>query len=194
MDLTAATNLILEFSSCRPTLAILKHTNPCGVGQGATLYEAWEKAFATDRQAPFGGVLAVNMPLDGACAESLAGTFSEVIIAPDFSAESIAVLGKKKNLRLIKMLHQADRLPAWDVRSVGFDSFLGQERDRHTLSPSDLTTVTKRQPTEAEPRVADRQACQIQCRRLCWIGSHARNRSRADEPCRFQPDRRLEGS
>src|SRR5439155_21941646 len=60
LDLTAAANLILEFSSDSPTLAILKHTNPCGVGQGASLREAWEKAFATDRQAPFGGIIAVN--------------------------------------------------------------------------------------------------------------------------------------
>jgi phosphoribosylaminoimidazolecarboxamide formyltransferase / IMP cyclohydrolase len=153
LDLAAAVHLILEFSSGEHTLAILKHTNPCGVGQGATLCEAWEKAFATDKQAPFGGVLAANTTFDGACAEAVAGIFSEVIIAPDFSAEAIAIFEKKKNLRLIKMLRQADRLPAWDLRSVGFDSFLSQERDTRTLSLSDLRTVTKHQPTEAE-RVA----------------------------------------
>lgn len=76
LDLTAAASLITEFASDPPTLAILKHTNPCGVGQGATLREAWEKAFATDRQAPFGGIIAVNQPLDQACAQAIAEIFS----------------------------------------------------------------------------------------------------------------------
>ena len=73
LDLTAAANLIGEFMNEPPTLAILKHTNPCGVGQGATLREAWEKAFATDRQAPFGGIIAINRALDRAAAEAIAG-------------------------------------------------------------------------------------------------------------------------
>src|SRR5207245_2386075 len=80
LDLTAAANLIMEFSADGPTLAILKHTNPCGVGQGASLREAWEKAFATDRQAPFGGIIAVNRALDLQCAEVIAEIFSEVIV------------------------------------------------------------------------------------------------------------------
>ena len=102
--MTAAADLIAEFTDDPPTLAILKHTNPCGVGQGANLREAWDKAFATDRQAPFGGIIAVNQPLDGACAEAIAEIFSEVIVAPEFTAEALAVLQKKKNLRLLKML------------------------------------------------------------------------------------------
>src|SRR6266567_332580 len=77
LDLTAAANLISEFSTDPPTLAILKHTNPCGVGQGATLREAWDKAFATDRQAPFGGIIAVNRTLDSEVAEALQEIFSE---------------------------------------------------------------------------------------------------------------------
>ena len=104
LDLTAAAALIAEFTDDAPTLAILKHTNPCGVGQGANLREAWDKAFATDKQAPFGGIIAVNQPLDGACAEAIAEIFSEVIVAPDFSAEALAILQKKKNLRLLQIL------------------------------------------------------------------------------------------
>jgi phosphoribosylaminoimidazolecarboxamide formyltransferase/IMP cyclohydrolase len=104
LDLTAAANLIAEFSDDPPTLAILKHTNPCGVGQGANLREAWDKAFATDKQAPFGGIIAVNQPLDGACAAAIAEIFSEVIVAPEFSAEALAILQKKKNLRLLQIL------------------------------------------------------------------------------------------
>ena len=104
LDLTAAAGLISEFADDPPTLAILKHTNPCGVGQGKNLREAWDKAFATDRQAPFGGIIAVNQPLDGACAEAIAEIFSEVIVAPEFTTDALGILEKKKNLRLIKIL------------------------------------------------------------------------------------------
>ncbi len=150
LDLTAAANLIAEFRDDPPTLAILKHTNPCGVGQGANLREAWDKAFATDKQAPFGGIIAVNQPLDGACAAAIAEIFSEVIVAPDFSAEALAVLQKKKNLRLLKMLKCPSSAQPWDVRSVGADSFLLQQRDLKTTAAADLKIVTKRQPTATE--------------------------------------------
>src|SRR5208282_4220229 len=150
LDLTAAASLIAEFSNDPPTLAILKHTNPCGVGQGKNLREAWDKAFATDRQAPFGGIIAVNQPLDGACAEAIAEIFSEVIVAPDFSAEALATLQKKKNLRLIKMLKSPLAARSLDMRSVGANSFLLQELDVKVTTRADLKIVTKRQPTEAE--------------------------------------------
>jgi phosphoribosylaminoimidazolecarboxamide formyltransferase/IMP cyclohydrolase len=152
LDLTAAAALINEFTADAPTLAILKHTNPCGVGQGTTLREAWDKAFATDRQAPFGGIIAVNQPLDAACAEAIAEIFSEVIVAPDFTAEALAILQKKKNLRLLKTLKNLNASQPWDVRSVGADSFLMQQRDLKITSAADLKIVTKRQPTEAELR------------------------------------------
>jgi phosphoribosylaminoimidazolecarboxamide formyltransferase/IMP cyclohydrolase len=152
LDLTAAANLIAEFEQDAPTLAILKHTNPCGVGQGASLREAWDKAFATDRQAPFGGIIAVNRPLDAACAEAIAEIFSEVIVAPDFTAEAMAILQKKKNLRLLKVLKSPLTGGAFDLRGVGAGSFLLQERDLKIITPADLKVVTKRQPTEAELR------------------------------------------
>ena len=150
LDLTAATFLIAEFVKDAPTVAILKHTNPCGVGQGTSLREAWEKAFATDKQAPFGGIIAVNQPLDGPAAETIAEIFSEVIIAPDFTAEALAVLQKKKNLRLMKILKCPHSAQARDVRSVGADSFLMQQRDVKVTSAADLKVVTKRPPTAAE--------------------------------------------
>jgi phosphoribosylaminoimidazolecarboxamide formyltransferase/IMP cyclohydrolase len=152
LDLTAAANLIAEFSDDPPTLAILKHTNPCGVGQGAHLREAWDKAFATDKQAPFGGIIAVNRPLDGACAEAIAEIFSEVIVAPDFPAEALAILQKKKNLRLLKVLKSPLAARSPDVRSVGANSFLLQERDLKTAARADLKIVTHRQPTDDEWR------------------------------------------
>lgn len=150
LDLTAAAALIAEFSGERSTLAILKHTNPCGVGQGTSLREAWEKAFATDRQAPFGGIIAVNQPLDQAVAEAIAEIFSEVIVAPEFTAEALAVLQKKKNLRLLRVLRPITSMPAWDLRSVGAESYLLQQRDAEPISGADWRIVTRRAPSETE--------------------------------------------
>jgi phosphoribosylaminoimidazolecarboxamide formyltransferase / IMP cyclohydrolase len=152
LDLTAAANLISEFEKDSPTLAILKHTNPCGVGQGANLRAAWDKAFATDKQAPFGGIIAVNQILDGECAQAIAEIFSEVIVAPDFSAAALEILQKKKNLRLLKILKSPHEAGSFDLRSVGADSFLLQERDLKTTGRADLKIVTQRQPTEDEWR------------------------------------------
>jgi phosphoribosylaminoimidazolecarboxamide formyltransferase/IMP cyclohydrolase len=150
LDLTAAAALLGEFQNDRPTLAILKHTNPCGVGQGANLREAWDKAFATDKQAPFGGIIAVNQPLDAACAEAIVEIFSEVIVAPEFTPDALAILQQKKNLRLLKIVKPTQAASPWDMRSVGADSFLLQQRDLKVTSALDLKIVTKRQPTEAE--------------------------------------------
>ncbi len=152
LDLTAAAALIAEFSDDHPTLAILKHTNPCGVGQGATLREAWDKAYATDKQAPFGGIIAVNRTLDGPVAEAISEIFSEVIVAPDFTPEALDHLQKKKNLRLIKVLKSVAASSPQDLRSVGAGSFLLQERDQKRVTRDDLKIVSKRQPTDAELR------------------------------------------
>jgi phosphoribosylaminoimidazolecarboxamide formyltransferase/IMP cyclohydrolase len=150
LDLTAAANLISEFEKDSPTLAILKHTNPCGVGQGATLREAWDKAFATDKQAPFGGIITTNKILDADCASAIAEIFSEVIVARDFSPEALEILQKKKNLRLLKILKPVTNGRPWDLRSVGADSFLLQQQDLKTTTTESLKIVTKRLPTEQE--------------------------------------------
>jgi len=150
LDLTAAANLVAEFAGDQPTLAILKHTNPCGVGRGRSLREAWEKALATDRQAPFGGIIAVNQLLDLPCAEAIAEIFSEVIVAPDFAPPALDLLQRKKNLRLLKRLKDPLSAQPWDLRSVGADSFLLQERDLKTTRVEDLKFVTRRRPGEEE--------------------------------------------
>jgi phosphoribosylaminoimidazolecarboxamide formyltransferase / IMP cyclohydrolase len=150
LDLTAAALLIAEFADGAPTLAILKHTNPCGVGQGRTLRDAWAKAFATDKQAPFGGIIAVNRPLDAACAEAIAEIFSEVIVAPDFKSDALELLQQKKNVRLLKILKDPLSASPWDIRSVGADSFLMQERDLKRVTMPDLKVVTRRKPTKDE--------------------------------------------
>jgi phosphoribosylaminoimidazolecarboxamide formyltransferase/IMP cyclohydrolase len=146
LDISAATNLIAEFS--KPAVAILKHTNPCGVGSDADLREAWEKAFATDKQAPFGGIIVCNRSVDEPLARAISEIFSEVIIAPDFGAEARALLQKKKNLRLIRLLTQVDQARSkTDIRSV-FGGILVQDADGANQIPQNV--VTKRQPTKTE--------------------------------------------
>lgn len=153
LDLTAAGSLISEFDGASPALAILKHTNPCGAGQGDSLKEAWDAALATDRQAPFGGIIAVNRPMDLRCAEAVAEIFSEVIVAPRFEPEALALLQKKKNLRLIEMIKAPGS--SWEVRSVGAKSFLTQQRDGRGFVRSEMKVVTLREPTEPEWRAMD---------------------------------------
>lgn len=152
LDLTAAANLIAEFAEDSPTLAILKHTNPCGVGQGGCLREAWDKAFATDRQAPFGGIIATNRFVDATVAEAIAEVFSEVIVAPGFDPQALVLLQKKKNLRLLKTLASMAEAPTLAVRSVGAGSILLQQCDAKTTQSGDLRVVTRRAPSEAELR------------------------------------------
>lgn len=150
LDLTAAAGLIDEFGGEAPTLAILKHTNPCGVGQAATLREAWEKALATDRQAPFGGIIAINQPLDLACAEAISEIFSEVIVAPDFEPAALEWMRRKKNLRLVRRRQPSKATRSIEVRGVGADSFLVQETDRRVVRREDLRIVTRRTPSPDE--------------------------------------------
>jgi phosphoribosylaminoimidazolecarboxamide formyltransferase/IMP cyclohydrolase len=146
LDISAATGLIGEFAE--PTVAILKHSNPCGVGSDADLTAAWDKAFATDKQAPFGGVIICNRSVNESLARAISEIFSEVIIAPDFDSEARAVLQKKKNLRLIRALTApGDAFPANDIRSVA-GGLLVQDRD--AASEVVENVVTKRKPTEAE--------------------------------------------
>lgn len=146
LDITAATQLIAEFA--KPTVAILKHTNPCGVATDASLKAAWDKAFATDKQAPFGGIIIANRPVDAALAKAISEIFSEVIIAPDFDAEARAVLQKKKNLRLMRLL----RLPETkgrDARAV-LGGMLVQDSDDADIEELEHKVVSSRPPTKGE--------------------------------------------
>ncbi len=115
VDADSACELVKEFE--KPACAIIKHNNPCGVAQDDNLAEAWEKALATDRQAPFGGIIAVNREIDLGLAAKISEIFSEVIIAPSFAAEALGLLAKKKNLRL--MIQKPDATaqnPALEMR------------------------------------------------------------------------------
>jgi phosphoribosylaminoimidazolecarboxamide formyltransferase / IMP cyclohydrolase len=147
LDITSATYLIGEFE--RPTVAILKHTNPCGVGSADSLLAAWEKAYATDRQAPFGGIIVVNQTLGADVAEQIKDIFTEVIIAPRFSDEALALFAKKKNLRLMVAKGGLGAEALQEVRSV-VGGVLVQDRDRTLGNVKEFKVVTKRQPTQEE--------------------------------------------
>jgi len=152
LDISGATELIAEFPE--PTVAILKHTNPCGIGSDPDLKLAWDKAFATDKQAPFGGIIICNRTLTEPLARAISEIFSEVIIAPDFDPEARVLLQKKKNLRLMRRLtpltkKEEDTL---DIRSV-IGGLLVQDRDG--AQPGELEglegkVVTQRPPSADE--------------------------------------------
>jgi phosphoribosylaminoimidazolecarboxamide formyltransferase / IMP cyclohydrolase len=153
LDIEAASDLILDFA--RPTVAILKHTNPCGVGQDdEDLRVAWQKAFETDRQAPFGGVIVCNRPLTLELARVISEIFTDVIIAPEFESDARALLQKKKNLRLMKMnpAYLAEKQSPV-IRSCP-GGIMVMDRDHSALGLENLESkvVTKRPPTEAEMR------------------------------------------
>lgn len=153
IDLSAALLLIGEFEEAPPTCAILKHTNPCGVASADTLEAAYQSAFATDRQSPFGGIIVVNRPLDQATAEAIDEIFTEVIIAPGFEEGVLEALRQKKNRRIIQSRTSAREGDALDVRSV-VGGLLVQAHDA-ALPPAQALrarcrVVTERAPTEAE--------------------------------------------
>jgi phosphoribosylaminoimidazolecarboxamide formyltransferase/IMP cyclohydrolase len=150
IDITAAVRLIREFREADPTVAILKHTNPCGVGSAETLAAAWDKAYATDRQAPFGGIIVVNRALDLPTAQLISEIFSEVIIAPSFDDDAFALLSKKKNLRLMLNGEKETPSPRPEIRTAVGDSFLIQGGDADSVSDANWKVVTKRPPTPAE--------------------------------------------
>ncbi len=149
LDISASAYLIGEFE--RPTVAILKHTNPCGVASADSLEVAWERAFATDRQAPFGGIIVVNNTMDVDLAEKIAEIFCEVIIAPGFTDAALAVFQKKKNLRLLISRCGFGPETLQEIRTVP-GGFLAQDRDQKRINPKEFEVVTKRQPTEEEWR------------------------------------------
>jgi phosphoribosylaminoimidazolecarboxamide formyltransferase/IMP cyclohydrolase len=150
LDIAAIQELIEEFPAGEgAALAIVKHTNPCGVGVGATPLEAWERAFATDREAPFGGIIALNQMLDLALAQAIDEIFSEIIIAPAFADDALELLRRKKNRRLMRALRPVSSETRPLLHSVP-GGVLVQQPDRAPLAGEPLKVVTKRAPTDAE--------------------------------------------
>ncbi|MFT8419037.1 MAG: bifunctional phosphoribosylaminoimidazolecarboxamide formyltransferase/IMP cyclohydrolase [Acetobacter sp.] len=147
-DTDAAFEAVAEFDE--PAVVIVKHANPCGVAVGADLTGAWDQALRCDPVSAFGGIVALNRPLDVATAEKISTIFTEVIVAPDAAEDAKALLARKKNLRLLLTGGLPDPTAAGTVvRSVA-GGFLAQTRDNGRVAPEALKVVTKRKPTEQE--------------------------------------------
>lgn len=151
VDLTAATHAVLEFPRAEPAVVIVKHTNPCGVGVGRNVADAWRKAYATDTTSAFGGVVATNAPIDVGGAQAIGSIFTEVVVAPKYSNEALALLMAKKNLRVMQLLKDP-RVKGSEVRSVGAGSYVSQTPDRTKVDPKKFNVVTKRTPTAEETK------------------------------------------
>lgn len=150
-DVDAAYELVAEFDpAVSAAVAIIKHANPCGVAVGATLTEAYQKALRCDPVSAFGGIVALNRPIDAAVATEIVKIFTEVIIAPDASPEAIAIIGAKKNLRLLLAGGLPDpAAPGVTVRSVA-GGLLVQDRDAGRANAAELKQATRRAVSEAE--------------------------------------------
>ncbi|MEL6809119.1 MAG: bifunctional phosphoribosylaminoimidazolecarboxamide formyltransferase/IMP cyclohydrolase [Pseudomonadota bacterium] len=149
-DTDAAFELVSEFAGQGPACAIIKHANPCGVATGSTLVEAYTRAFDCDRTSAFGGIIALNQPLDGETAQAIAGIFTEVVIAPGADADAIGLFGQKKNLRLLTTEGLGDpAAAALAVKQVS-GGFLVQDKDVGRITRDDLKVVTRRAPSEQE--------------------------------------------
>ena len=144
VDLDAAWQLISEFTEL-PACAIIKHTNPCGCAEAATLTEAYAKALEADPVSAFGGVLAFNRPMDGGAAREVAKLFTEAIAAPGFSDEALEILATKKNLRVLRVAGTNVEEPV--VKSIS-GGYLVQSADRAALA--NARVVTEREPTPEE--------------------------------------------
>jgi len=145
-DADAAWECVKTFAD--PACVIIKHANPCGVGQAATPLEAYRLAFETDPTSAFGGIIAFNRTLDGGTAEAVAKQFVEVVIAPSVTAEGRAVLAAKTNVRVLEV-PLAHEVQAYDFKRVG-GGLLVQTPDSRNVAPGELRVVTKREPTAKE--------------------------------------------
>jgi phosphoribosylaminoimidazolecarboxamide formyltransferase/IMP cyclohydrolase len=149
-DAAAALELAAEFRDQAPAIVIVKHANPCGVAQAATLLEAWQGALACDDVSAFGGIVAANVPLDGPTAEAICAIFTEVVVAPGADEAARAAFAKKKNLRLLITNGLPDPRRPGQTMAVIAGGILVQDRDNGAISEADLKVVTQREPTAQE--------------------------------------------
>ncbi|GEC16677.1 bifunctional phosphoribosylaminoimidazolecarboxamide formyltransferase/IMP cyclohydrolase [Nitrobacter winogradskyi] len=152
-DTDAAYECVAEFDAARTAACvIIKHANPCGVAEGSSLTEAYRRALACDQTSAYGGIIAFNRTIDADAANAVAGIFTEVIIAPDATEEAIAIIGKRKNLRLLLTGGLPDpRARGLTAKTVA-GGLLVQGRDNAVIDDMSLKVATKRPPTEAEMR------------------------------------------
>jgi phosphoribosylaminoimidazolecarboxamide formyltransferase/IMP cyclohydrolase len=148
VDAEAAWNLVQDFDDL--AVAIIKHTNPSGVGVGANNEEAYRRALSTDPVSAFGGIVAFNRPVDATVAKSVNEVFTEVVIAPDFDAEALEIFKTKKNLRVLRASKTMSE-NALEYKQIS-GGFLVQTKDVYNVGANDLKVVSKRQPTKEEVR------------------------------------------
>ena len=176
-DTDAAFELVAEFDPAETAaVAIIKHANPCGVAKGATLAEAYQKAFDCDRTSAFGGIVALNQPLDLETAQKITEIFTEVVIAPGASDEAIAAFAAKKNLRLLL----TDALPDTRVPLTTFKQVSGgllvQDKDVGYIGLDDLKVVTKKAPTPEQMQdllFAWKVAKHVKSNAIVYVRDHA---------------------
>lgn len=149
LDVDAALSIISTFPEKEPSCAIIKHTIPCGVGTAKSLKDAYEKAFATDTVSPFGGIVVVNQELDLDTAKKIDEIFTEIIIAPSFSSETLELLSKKQNRRLIKIKKNPVSKESLNLKTI-FGGILKQDNDSEKIESSTFEVVTERQPSADE--------------------------------------------
>ena len=189
-DTNAAFECVSEFDAKRAAaVVIVKHANPCGVAEGATLREAYERALRCDPVSAFGGIVALNRTLDAEAAKAIVEIFTEVIIAPEADEEAVQIIAAKKNLRLLVTGGLADpRAAGLDFRTVA-GGFLAQSRDNAVIDDMPLKIVTKRAPTDhemADLRFAFRVAKHVKsnaivyAKDLATVGIGAGQMSRVD--------------
>ena len=153
-DADAAWECVKSFEV--PACVIVKHANPCGVAVGQDALESYSKAFQTDPTSAFGGIIAFNRPVDKAAAEAVSKQFVEVLMAPSYSAEALAIFQAKANVRVLEIALPPGGPTAWDqglnltdTKRIG-SGLLMQSADNHVLTRADLKVVTKKQPTEQQ--------------------------------------------
>ncbi len=148
-DANAALQILKEFSG-EPAAVAVKHMNPCGVGIGATIFDAYTKAYEADPTSIFGGIVAANREIDAATATKLGEIFLEIILAPSFSAEALEILTKKKNIRLLELGQDELKQSTGYVLTSVEGGMLWQQNDVRPLTSDDLKVVSERQPSEEE--------------------------------------------
>src|ERR1700744_1613498 len=198
-DTDAAFECVAEFDPKRTAACVIvKHANPCGVAEGPDLATAYRRALACDSTSAYGGIIALNGTLDAETAEAVTGIFTEVIIAPDATEDAIAVVAKRRNLRLLLTGGLADPPPLGLTAQTVAGGLLVQGRDNAVVDDMVLKVATKRAPTEREMRPDVRfprgQACEVEPHRLGQGSGDRRHRRRADEPGRFRSHRRAQGA
>ncbi len=194
-DTDAALECVAEFAE--PTVVIVKHANPCGVASAGTLAQAWEAALRCDPQSAFGGIVAVNRTLDAEAAERIAAIFTEVIVAPDADADALAILARKKNLRVLLTGLPDPAAPGLQLRSIA-GGLLVQTRDSGRATAARMRVVTARAPDAAETAdllFAFRVCKHVKSNAIVYAraGATVGIGAGPDEPGRRRTHRRLEG-